>query len=117
MPDSRFPASDDAGLPSHDGESVIERAIRQSFGGTDDAKISAHGPFTQEDHASIASSGAADLSAREKGEMLGKIPDRAPMAEKRGEPRTVPLFFGSWSGMNPFRFVKPFFLQKKPKGI
>jgi hypothetical protein len=115
MPDSQSP-SPDPSESSFGAESIIERALRQSMKGQETASSLSSASFSDEDHLHIAGSGAADLSLQEKGKLIDTLHDRIvehPASKAQPSAQPLPLFFGSWSGMNPFRLVKPFFLQKK----
>jgi hypothetical protein len=120
MSASFSPTPDDSGTSFSGGESIVERAVRQSFEEKQQKeRAEASQSFSRDEHLKIAESGAADLSAKEKIGLFEKLDGHsraipAQPADTR-QSRPIPLFFGSWSGMNPFRFVKPFFLQKKKK--
>jgi hypothetical protein len=104
--------SDPSGSPPEEPWN-IERAIKDSF---DEQKQTPHEDrFTAEDHLEIARSGAADLSNKEKFSVFEDINAKgiSPLPEYKRESRPIPLFFGSWTGMNPFRFLKPFHLKRK----
>ena len=61
--------------------------------------------------------GSADLSSQEKVILIENIHTRMsvqpPAKENSPTVRRSPLYFGSWSGINPFRYVRPFFLMRK----
>ena len=57
----------------------------------------------------IMQSGAANLSNQEKFSVYEHVHTNARISSENPS-KSTPLFFGSWTGMNPFRFVKPFFL-------
>ena len=73
-------------------------------------------PFNREDHLRIAKSGA-DLSQQEKFALLSHLhshmEDRGELTEFTEKQRQSPVFFGTWSGLNPFRHLKPFFLSRR----
>ena len=99
--------------PSEEG-SVIERAMRGSLGAF---PLSNKQTFSKDEHMQVARSGAADLSGKEAFSLFEKVHSHTeshPIQQGK-RPRPIPLFFGHWSGMNPFRFVKPFFLSRKNK--
>jgi hypothetical protein len=103
--------------PSPEGQSIIEGAIRRSLRSPDEIVKTGSGPFREEDHLAVARSGAADLSRDERGELFQQLADNGPLPYGTDRtPKPVPLFFGSWTGMNPFRLLKPFFIQKKRDG-
>jgi hypothetical protein len=100
--------------PSSEGESIIERAMRGSLGAF---PLSSKQAFSKDEHLQVARSGAADLSGKEAFSLFEKVhshTESLPIQHAK-RPRPVPLFFGHWSGMNPFRYVKPFFLSGKNK--
>ncbi len=94
-------------------ESLVERAVRLSLPIETNTNHVFEGEFSREDHLAIARSGSADLSTQEKKEVLRDLPHIPTASYPSGSPRPIPLFFGSWSGMNPFRFMKPFHVRKK----
>lgn len=99
-------------LPSSEGESVIERAMRISE--REHKRESRTGGFSESEHLDVVRSGAADLSSQEKFKLFDSLTDTTGnLTPKKPSPRPIPLFFGSWSGMNPFRFVKPFFVSRR----
>jgi hypothetical protein len=99
---------------SEEEESIIERAMRDSESFQTLKSSGGTGAFSKDDHLAVARSGAADLSKQEKSAVIDETRRRSP-GKDPASMRPVPLFFGHWSGMNPFRFVKPFFLSKKKK--
>lgn len=114
MPGSRRPSQDRSDDVPEDGWS-IERAIRESLSDEEMEQATEHGTFTREDHLDIARAGAADLSREERDQFLGRLhaEGSSVVPEYRRESKPIPLFFGSWSGMNPFRHLKPFHLIRK----
>lgn len=97
-------------LPS-DGESLVERAMRLSLS---EKPKGSSASFTDDDHLAIIRSGAADLSSQERFALFEHLNERSDSFTPKpsDSSRTVPLFFGSWSGMNPFRFLKPFRVKR-----
>lgn len=105
--------NDDHSTGDNQEESVIEHAMRMS----QQERVVGEDPrrsevFGREDHLDIARSGAADLSLHEKNELLRDLAQKESPRRDASQSRSIPLFFGSWSGMNPFRFVKPFFVTR-----
>jgi hypothetical protein len=102
--------------PTKDGWS-IERAVRDSLSDEEAELVREREGFSQDDHLDIARSGAADLSRDERNEFLGHLHAKGsnPVPEYKRESKPIPLFFGSWSGMNPFRYLKPFYLKRKSR--